>query len=242
MTAATTSTRTAVTMSRRVLGFTVVMLRARYGCGMHELRLFAISIDDVRDIFGAEPSLAARLRDLAAAAFTPSRPQTTVLDRIGPLFLRHRTTEVDPRRPLTGDVEAILSGGHIPLDRLPQCWRLLVMWLENISAWHLDVALNGLEKVEFELARAGLPSDFSLRSLAGRELGTPLRPQPEQVVGYSKHGHVVEAAHHLRMVHDEAAAEFGATMASIESVLSLMEAIALRPDQRLDLVVIQTPS
>ncbi len=229
-------------MSRRVLGFTVAMLRGRYGCGMHELRLFAISINDVRDIFGAELSLAAQLRDMAATAFAPPEPQKSLLSRIGPLFSRHRTTEVDPRRPRSGDVEAILSGGHIPLDRLPQCWQLLLMWLGNMSAQHLDVTLNGLEKTEFELALAGLPSDLSLRSLAARELGTSLRALPEQIAGYSKHGHVVEVARHLRMVHDGAPAEFGATMASIESLLSLLEGIALRPDQTLDLVVIQIPS
>lgn len=242
MTAAITSTRTAVTMSRRVLGFTSAMVRGRYGGGMHRLRLFAISINDVRDIFGADPALAAHLRDMSAQQFVPERPEKSLLSRIGPLFSRQRTMEVDQRSPLSGDVESMLSGGHIPLDRLPQCWRLLLLWLDGLAAQRLTMTLNGLENIEFELARAGLPSTFSLRSLATRDLGTPLRPLPEQVVGYSKHSHVVETGRQLRRVHDDAAPEFRATMMSIEPLLGLVEGIAQRPEQALDLVVIQVPA
>ena len=206
---------------------------------MHRLRLFAININDVRDIFGAAPPLAARLRELAAQQFAPPRPERSLLGRIGPLFSRPRRTEVDARRPLSGDVEAMLSGGHIPLDRRPQCWQLLLLWLEALSPKHLDIELNGLEAIEFDLARAGLPSTCSLRNLASRELGISLRPLPEQVVGYSKHGHVAEVSRELRRVHDNTTEQFGATMASIEPLLSLVEGIAQRPEQDLDLVVIQ---
>ncbi len=209
---------------------------------MHRLRLFAININDVRDIFGAAPPLAARLRDLAVQEFAPDRPDRPLHGRIGPLFSRNRRTEVDTRRPLSGDVEAMLSGGHIPLERLPQCWQLLLSWLKALSTQHLDIELTGLDAVEFELARAGLPSAFSLRSLATRELGIALRPLPEQVLGYSKHDHVVEVSRQLRRVHDDASEEFGATMNSVETLLVLVEGIAQRPELDLDLVVIQVPA
>ncbi len=241
-TATTTRTRTAVTMRRRVRGFTVVMLRARYGWGMLELRLFAISINGVRDIFGADAELAARLRGVAAGSFAPPRPERSLLDRIGPLFSRPRTTEVDPRNPLPRDVDAVLSGGHIPEDRLAQCWRLLLVWLEDLAARDLTITIDGLDAVEFDLARAGLPSDYSLRQLAERELGTALRPLSGQVVGYSKHLHVVETWRQLRRVRQEERPEFARTMAAVDPLLELLGAIAARPDDILDLVVIQIPA
>lgn len=209
---------------------------------MHRLRLFAININDVRDIFGAAPPLAARLRDRAAQEFAPNRPERSLLARIGPLFSRARATEVDAQRPLSSDVEAMLCGGHIPLERLSQCWQLLLLWLGDLAHESLDIELNGLEAIEFDLARAGLPSTSSLRSLTSRELGIALRPLPEQVVGYSKHGHVVEVSAEMRRVHDDSAEQFSATMASIEPLLSLVEGIAQRPEQDLDLVVIQIPA
>ncbi len=208
---------------------------------MHRLRLFAININDVRDIFGANAELAARLRDIAAQHFAPKRSDRPLLGRIGPLFSRQRATEVDTRHPLSGDVEAMLCGGHLSPERLPQCWQLLLLWLEALSAQHLAMTIDGLEDIEFELARAGLPSTFSLRSLAARQLGTALRPVEGQVVGYSKHDHVVEAGIHLHEVHDSAGEEFRAATTFIEPLLWLIEGIAERPQQALDLVVIQVP-
>lgn len=228
-------------MRRRVLGFTVAMLRARYGVGMRELRLFAISINDVRDIFGAHAALAARLRSTAASHSAPPRETRSLLGRIGPLFSRNRSVEVDPRRPLSSDVDVLLSGGHIPHDRMPQCWQLMLLWLPELSAMNLTMATEGLDALEFDLARAGLPSDFSLRQLAERELAIALRPLPDQVVGYSKHVHVVSTAHHLRRVHDEAPPELRRTMDTIEPLLDLLEAVAGQPELALDLVVVQTP-
>lgn len=218
------------------------MLRARYGEGMHELRLFAISINGVRDIFGADAALAARLRGVAATSFAPPRREKSLLDRIGPLLSRQRSTEVDPRNPLPCDVDAVLSGGHIPFDRLSQCWRLMLVWLPELAARDLTITIDGLDALEFDLARAGLPSDYSLRQLAERELGTALRPLPRQVVGYSKHQHVAETWRQLQYVHDVAPPEFARTVAAIEPLLGLLGGIAERPDDQLDLVVVQAPS
>ncbi len=209
---------------------------------MHRLRLFAITIDDVRDIFGADPEMAAELRTRAARHFMPPRDDRSLLGSIGPLRFRHRRTEVDPRRPLAADVEAMLSGGHIPTERLPQCWELLLVWLDALSARHVDMQIDEPEAVDFELARAGLPSTHSMGSLSGRPLGVSLRPLPSQTVGYSKHGHVVEVSRLLRRVHDSAGEEFAATMARIEPPLSLLEDIARHREAPLDLVVIQVPA
>ena len=218
------------------------MLRGRYGEGMHELRLFAISIDAVRDIFGADAALATHLRGVAATSFAPPPRERSLLDRIGPLLSRQRATEVDPRDPLPRDVDVVLAGGHIPHDRLAQCWRLVLVWLRELAAEDLTVTIDGLDALEFDLALAGLPSDHSLRRLAERELGTALRPLPGQVVGYSTHLHVARTWRQLRLVHDDAQPEFAHTMAAIEPLLGLLGGIASRPDDLLDLVVIQTPT
>ncbi|WP_147454027.1 hypothetical protein [Tessaracoccus antarcticus] len=217
------------------------MVRGRYGDGMQELRLFAIGINDVRDIFGADAPLAARLRDSAARHFAAPPHPRSLLSKLGPVFSRHPQSEVDPQNPLRSDVDALLAGGHIPVERLVQCWQVLLAWLGDLSAQSLDITLDGLEALEFDLALAGLPSDFSVRRLASRELGTPLRPLPHQVVGYSKHQHVVETYTELRQVHDDAGPGFATTMHAIEPLMGLLGGIAARPAAMLDLVVVQIP-
>ena len=208
---------------------------------MHELRLFAISINDVRDMFGADAALAAHLRDIVEQTFAPPPRKSSLLERIGPLLFRQRSVEVDPRAPLPRDVEAVLSGGHIPPDRLPQCWALVLVWLAQRAAAEITMTIDGLDALEFDLALAGLPSDYSLRQLAERDLGTALRPLPSQVVGYSKHLHVVETERQLRLIHDEARPEFAGTLAAIQPLRGLLAGIAARPEQELDLVVVQLP-
>lgn len=199
---------------------------------MRELRLFAISINDVRDIFGAHPALAARLRQLAATEFGPPAKPRSLLDRVGPLLSRNRSVEVDPRQPLAGDVDALLSGGHIHYERLHQSWDLMLLWLGALATRALSLTVADLDRLEFDLARAGLPSDFSLRQLAERELGIALRPLPGQLVGYSKHAHVLATLDQLRRVHDAAPPE----------LLVMLEDIAVYPGPPLDLVVVQRPA
>lgn len=205
---------------------------------MHQLRVFAVSINDVRDVFGADAALADRCRATAAKRFAPIPRPRTMLQKIGPLFARNRASEVDPRLPLTGDIEALLSGGHIPADRLPQCWILLDAWLEEMSTATLSVTIADLDATEFELARAGLPSAFSLRSLANRELGIPLHALPGQHVGYSKHAHVAETTHHLRRALDVAAENPAAALDAVTGFVEFLEGISREPDDALDLVVL----
>ncbi|MGV8847292.1 hypothetical protein [Tessaracoccus sp.] len=219
---------------------------------MQELRLFAISIDAVRDIFGADAPLAAHLRQVAARHFAPAPRPRSIVDRVGPLFARQPSTQIDRRNPTSADVDSLLAGGHIPPDRLSPCWRLLLVWLEDLAPHHSTIRVDALDQLEFDLARAGLPSDFSLRHLARRELGTALRPMPDQIVGYSKHVHVVETHRHLSMLTGGATPvsmltggatpEFASTMAAVAPLLDLLGGIASPAGRGLDLVVVQPPS
>lgn len=204
---------------------------------MHTLRLYAISIDAVRDIFGAEPALAERLRAVATARFAP--PARSRPSGILGLFRRDRATEVDPSLPLASDVDALLAGGYVPPERTRQCWLVLQAWLDELSVAHAVLAVPDLDELDFDLARAGLPSDNSLRSLAARPLGTILRALPGQTVGYSKHTSAVETLDALAALRRNADEQFADAVASTTPVSELLVTVAAGPD--LDVVVLEVP-
>ena len=146
---------------------------------------------------------------------------------------------VDPSAPSTPDVDALLSGGYIAPDRVAPSWRILIGWLDDLSAATRRVVWDAaaFERIEWNLARAGLNSDYSLRSLTDRDLGIPLRPLPGHAAGYAKHVHVVETLAGIRAAfdHPELTAEDRAFLAPI---LEVLEAAAGQP--RLDVVVVGT--
>ncbi len=164
---------------------------------MGELHLWAVSIDEVRDMFGADSDAKARLRGLAASAFKlaePAHPRTGLLGKVGPLF-RHPFDAplLTPDSPLPSDVDALLNGRYIAPERLAPAWRVVIAWLDA-EAWagfSLAAAPAQLDDLEFDLARAGLSSDFSLRHLMSGDPQLPLRPAPGMSVGYCKQGHVI---------------------------------------------------
>ncbi|MDO5083691.1 MAG: hypothetical protein Q4D89_09840 [Arachnia propionica] len=153
---------------------------------MRAMQLYGIAIDDVRDIFGAPPERAEQLRRVAAARF----PAPTAKRRWG-LFKREPALEVDPTRPLSSDVDALLAGQFVAPDRLPQSWQLLQAWLEELSCTHTTITHESLDNIEFDLARRGLPSTHSIRRLGERSLGIPLGNEPGMHTGYSHHAHAV---------------------------------------------------
>lgn len=169
---------------------------------MQQLVACAIAIDDVRDIFGASPALAERLRASSAAYF--ARPAPAHRSWLRPLLRRDPSTAVDPAAPSSADVDALLDGAYIAPDRVAPSWRVLIAWLEELAAATRRVVWDeaAFERTEWNLARAGLNSDYSLRSLADRDLGIALRIQPGQVAGYAKHVHAVETLAGLRAAFD----------------------------------------
>ena len=158
--------------------------------------LYAIAIDDVRDIFGASPELAEELREAARTAFPPEKPR-----RRGFLPLI-KPEVVDIHRPSADDLSVLLSGGFVPPERMVPSWRLFHALLDHRAADHqaVEIAPGELDAIEFDLSRNGLDSHYSLRRLAARELGIPLRGIDGGLIGYAKHTHVVETAEALRAV------------------------------------------
>ena len=197
----------------------------------------AVAIDDVRDVFRAPPELAARLRAVAAEAFAPPTPAKR--GWLGPLTKRHRPTEVDPSVPSSPDVQALLTGAYVPPDRQRQSWILLNLWLLSLSKATAAVALDpdGWVAVEWELARAGLNSDYAVRSLFDRPLALPLPPLPGQVAGYAKHEHAVETLDALA----EAAARADLSPKGRDAVASVVGVLRVAAEHDLDVVVVGAP-
>lgn len=199
------------------------------------LDLYAVGIDDVRDIFGADEQLAAELTAAAQEAFPPQAPRR----RQGFLPLRRRGPEftVDPSRPTADDLSILLSGGYVAPERMLASWRLFHALLQHRSAAHVRVEIDDerLDDVEFDLARHGLDTFYSLRRLGERQLGIPLRGLEGAIAGYAKQVHVVETSRALRAVRDEVGPD---TRATVDEFLSACDAVAT--DSSLDLVVLQS--
>lgn len=165
----------------------------RYGNAMGELRLFAIGIDDARDVFAAPPELAERLR-VSAAPLVPEPPRRRRRDALGPLMRKPTLPPSDV--PLAADVENLLAGRFITPDRVQAAWMLVEHWLRDLSWGELRMSLTQfeLDTWDFDLARAGMSSSFGIGRFFNEELGFPLRPLPGGQTGYVWHTQVVSAA------------------------------------------------
>lgn len=170
-----------------------------YRSPMGELRLYAIGVDEIRDLFGASPAVAQRFREAVAGAFpAPEKRSPGMLGKLGPLFKRPPDAPVvRPDRPTEDDVAALLAGRFVSPDRLPAAWAALRAWLES-SAWaehRVSLSEAGFNDLEFDLARAALPPQYGLTKAVANELGIPLRPAPGMIAGYVKYNHVDAASY-----------------------------------------------
>lgn len=160
-----------------------------YRVAMGELRLYAIGIDEVRDMFGAPTGLAERLREQAQIALAP--PQDPhhggLLSRLGPIFRRPPGTPVlDPDDPLPADLDRILAGGYIPAERSAATWRLWELLIKENSWGCTGLTLTGeqLDGLDFALARGGVHAAAGLRHLLTSPTQLPLVPPHGLMVGY----------------------------------------------------------
>lgn len=171
---------------------------------MGELHLYAIGVDEVRDIVGAGPKLRENLLSIAQQAFAPavsvsaaSAKPTGLLGRLGPLFKRPAeapvVTEQDPRPE---DFDRMVSGQWIPPERLPASWRLFEA-LVAPRAWGTirqpvdDAFINQLD---FDLTRAGSPSAFGVAAFLHSQARVGLTPMPGLRLSYWVNGHAAAAA------------------------------------------------
>ena len=147
---------------------------------MGELRLYAIGVDEVRDVFCASPPVADELRQVAAQAFPPRSTDKApgMLGKLGPLFRRPPDAPVlAPGTPVEADIANLLAGRYVPPDRQPATWRLLEAYLAA-KAWsthRIELDVKRFNDLEFDLARAGVHPEFGLGTLVNGELSLPLQ-------------------------------------------------------------------
>lgn len=145
---------------------------------MSTLKLWAIGIDEVRSIVGAEPATAERLRRAADARFAVSLPrQPGLLGKLGPLMRGGGDPSAPrPGSPTAADVDDLLAGRFIDPPRLDRAWLLLDLWLDTLAlgAGQWTMAAGGLDDFDFDLARAQAPGRCGLTELFKASLGLSL--------------------------------------------------------------------
>ncbi len=166
---------------------------------MGELRLYAIGIDEVRDVFGAPPAVADEVRRVAAEAF----PQQTtgkapgMLGKLGPLFRRPAGAPVlRPDTPVEADLADLVAGRYVRPERQPAAWRLLEAYLAA-KAWsthRIELDVNRFNDLEFDLARAGVHPEFGLGKLINSQLSLPLQAFRGLSTGCTRHSQALNAA------------------------------------------------
>ena len=170
-----------------------------YLVAMGELRLYAIGVDEVRDVFCASPDVAAEFRRVVAERFPPeTTPRAPgMLGKLGPLFRKPAgAVLVRPDTPVEADVADLLAGRFIAPDRQGVAWRLLEAYLAE-KAWSrhcIDLDVTRFNDLEFDLARAGVDPRFGLGRLVNRELGIPLQTYRGLSSGYTPHQVALDAA------------------------------------------------
>ncbi|MBP8919798.1 MAG: hypothetical protein KBG85_08850 [Micropruina sp.] len=174
-------------------------LPAGYVVHMGELRLYAIAVDEVRDVFSASPALADDFRRVVADAFPPQTTEKApgMLGKLGPLFRRPAGAIVlTPDTPVEEDVADLLAGRYVRPERLPAAWRLMEAYLAT-KAWgrHLiDLDVSRFNDLEFDLARAGMDPRLGLGKLVNTELALPLQTYRGLSTGATRHAQALQAA------------------------------------------------
>lgn len=165
---------------------------------MGTLKLWAVGIDEVREIFSANPDVAERLRAASAARFRTDLPRPSgLLGRLGPLLRpSHDPAAPRPGVPAAEDVDDLLAGRYIAPPRLPQAWNLLEFWIDTLSwgsgEWSLDAAR--LKDLDFDLARAQVPSRYGLSDLFKSALGISLSRCEGLAAGFVRAEHASQMA------------------------------------------------
>ncbi len=170
------------------------------GSGTGELRLYALGIDELWGILGADPREAAELREAARRAFEtpPGQPaRTGLIAKLGPLFRRPPATPViSPTQPEPRDVEALLAGAYVTPERMGATWRVLEVLVQS-RCWgstKMTLSTEALDDLDFALARGGVSSSVGLRHLINHSTGINLRPVEGLTVGWHRYEQALSMA------------------------------------------------
>ena len=154
-----------------------------------ELRLYAVGIEEMRRITGADPHEADALRAVAREAFgSPAAPAPTgLIKKLGPLFRRvPATAVVSPTQPEPQDVDVLLAGAYVAPERMGATWRVLEVLVHSRSwgSTRMELSDRALDDLDFALARGGVSAAVGLRHLLNHPTGINLRPVTGLTVGW----------------------------------------------------------
>lgn len=195
---------------------------------MSTLKLWAIGINEVRGIFGADPETADRLRVAATQRFgAASKPQPGLLSKLGPLLRGgHDPAAPRPGVPSAEDIEDLLAGRYLPPQRLVSAWNLLEFWLGILAVgageWPLTEA--GLNDFDFDLARAQVPARYGVSDLFKSTLGISLTRCPGLAAGW------VPGQHALGMLETWPAGVVELSESSVELATGILDFLAGLPE------------
>lgn len=166
--------------------------------------LYAVGIEEVREIFRASDKNAGHLRWVFDQNYrlSPANPavKRSLLSKIGPLMKRHPGNRPIPKdHPLPVDAEALLAGRAIAPARLPYAWQILETWLADLAYGTLTLKIDP-RAFDFDLGKAGLPAESQLTLLIRGSAELPIRPLAGMRVGYAKNARVIAAREQLTNV------------------------------------------
>ncbi len=183
------ATSVPVATIRRERRFTHPNVVRRYSWVMGTLRLYALGINEMRDLFQGSPQVAERLSQLVAETY-PTRPEPPPRGFFDRLMRRDEQPATVATRtqggPTSDDVDRVVRGHFVSPDRLPAAWNLVTIWLGD-RAWgttRIEIDESAGNDLDFDLAAAGVPPSASVRSLFERSLQLPIQPLPGGAAGY----------------------------------------------------------
>jgi hypothetical protein len=157
---------------------------------MGELRLYAVGIDEMRGMVGADEAYAAHLHGLAQQALAPEPVGARsggLLSRLGPIFRRVPAAPVvSPTDPEPHDVQVLLAGAYVPPERAGATWRVLEVLVQGM-AWgstKLELTATQMDDLDFALARGGVSAAVGLRHLLNSTTSVGLLPVTGLTVGW----------------------------------------------------------
>ena len=171
---------------------------------MGELRLYAIGIDEMRGIIGADSRDVDGLREAARKAFAPAETAQRggLISRLGPIFRRVPATPViSPTQPEARDVEVLLAGAYVPPERMGATWRVLEALVQS-RAWgstRMPLTAQSLDDLDFALARGGVSAAVGLRHLLTSTTSVSLIPVNGLTVGWHPYDKALAMAEAYRL-------------------------------------------
>lgn len=162
------------------------------------LRVYAVGIDEVRDLIGADPPTAEHARRSAASlvggvSVGERGRLKKLLRRPAPATLRRADS------PTVADLNIVLQGRYAPPERATACWTVLEHLIADM-AWGclaLDLDARGVADLDFAMARVGGSAELSVGRWLRSDARICLTRDPGLCVGYVPHSAVRDSGARL---------------------------------------------